>query len=69
MLELTNNREVTLDSWAKRVLKQYKQSKKPFTSSFNKCKIAINEGSTIKSVKDFYYHNVNLTQFEGWSYD
>lgn len=55
-----------LTTWAKACLVEYKTNKKPFTKYFNGCKIDINQGSTLKSIKDFYYHNVDLTQFEGW---
>ena len=40
---------------------------KPFTLIFNGCKIPVSVDSTYESVGRYYYNNVNLNQFGGWS--
>ena len=40
---------------------------KPFTLVFNGCKIPVSIDSTYESVGRYYYNNVNLNQFGGWS--
>jgi len=33
---------------------------------FNGCKVPLKEGEGLYEAKDYYIHNVDLSQFEGW---
>lgn len=59
----TFSEELFIEEECEEAIREYKSTNKPFTFYFNECKITVDESSTVDSLMNYYYHNVDFDKY------